>query len=678
MSEWTEPRWLRAVALLPALAIAAFGAVALLSADAGIYSPAVAFPLGAAAFAVLIAAARPLLRKPAGTPSTSATRSAWAVLALAIADAIWNALNASQHVLINRDGGLYLNAGKWIAEHGNLSVPAVSGPFASNPAVVTSESTGMTLVGHRLEFSLSHMLPSLLAEAQNIGGDHLMFVTVPLLGGLALLAFYLLASRVTRSPVAALGATACLAFIMPQVSFSRDTTSEIPTQVLLFTALWMLCDPETWRSRRTALCAGIVLGLVQAMHVDGLAFFVGLPLVYATVWLHGRGRERRALREAIIWSAAGTLVGVALSFFDLGTRNHDYFTNLRANLAGLVAGIVVVVVAASGLIVLARRRELLARVQRARAPLATAVGVTTLIGGFGAWWLRPHLQQEHGKPNPMVAYVQRLNHLPIQPARVYAELSVRWIGWYLGPVTLALTLVVAAVVARSLVRGSAPVPTQSVAFLLGPPTLLYLWRPRITPDHIWATRRFLPAVFPGVILLFFCGLCWVARSRPETRRKVVAVVLGIAAIAFPLWTVHRVSRMTEQRGDYAVVQAACRMLGPNSAVVTLDERRSVLYEVAAQTLRSFCNIPVAVMPGPANKKGLRDLARSWSDEGRRLFVLAEFPGTIESAVPGATLRATPLGRNRHMLELTLTRRPSHYAREHLRLVAAPVLPNGTG
>ena len=101
--------------------------------------------------------------------------------------------------------------------------------------------------GTHLEFQISHMLPAFLAEAQNIGGNRLMFLTVPILGGAALLAFYLLACRLLRQPVAALGATATLAFLMPQVSFSRDSTTEIPIQLLLFTALWLLCDRRTLR-----------------------------------------------------------------------------------------------------------------------------------------------------------------------------------------------------------------------------------------------------------------------------------------------------------------------------------------------------------------------------------------------------------------------------------------------
>ena len=56
------------------------------------------------------------------------------------------------------------------------------------------------------------------------------------------------ADRCSRS-----SAMLALAFIIPQVSFSRDSYSEIPSQILLFTALWLLVTPRLMRDWRVAL-----------------------------------------------------------------------------------------------------------------------------------------------------------------------------------------------------------------------------------------------------------------------------------------------------------------------------------------------------------------------------------------------------------------------------------------
>ena len=64
--------------------------------------------------------------------------------------------------------------------------------------------------GAHLEFDVSHMLSATLAEAQHLDGDRWMFLTVPVLGGISLLLFYLVAARLFRHPFAALAATATL------------------------------------------------------------------------------------------------------------------------------------------------------------------------------------------------------------------------------------------------------------------------------------------------------------------------------------------------------------------------------------------------------------------------------------------------------------------------------------
>jgi hypothetical protein len=72
---------------------------------------------------------------------------------------------------------------------------------------------------------------------------------------------------------------------MPQVAFSRDSTTEVSMQVLLFSAIWLLCDRRTLQYRGTAFTAGLFVGLLQAIHVDGLAVIMGLPFVALVYWL---------------------------------------------------------------------------------------------------------------------------------------------------------------------------------------------------------------------------------------------------------------------------------------------------------------------------------------------------------------------------------------------------------
>ena len=175
-----EPQWLRALAFGTASAVVAFGAVGLVAAIAGVYSVALVFPLGALVWIALLVLARPILAAP-GDTARAATSASAAAVAFIGAVTVWNVRHASQHVLINRDGGAYTNAGRWIANHGNLRIAAAVGPFAHQPNLVFSSFGMYSTPGGTLSFQFAHLLPALLAEAHSVGGDRLMFAATSLL-----------------------------------------------------------------------------------------------------------------------------------------------------------------------------------------------------------------------------------------------------------------------------------------------------------------------------------------------------------------------------------------------------------------------------------------------------------------------------------------------------------------
>jgi len=217
------------------------------------------------------------------------------------------------------------------------------------------------------------------------------------------------------------------------------------------------------------------------------------------------------------------------------------------------------------------------------------------------------------------------------------------------------------------VRGSLRAPQATTALILTPPALLYIWRPSITPDQVWAARRFVPAAFPGLILVAFGLLCVVARDRSRpylAERRFGVVVLAVVAAAFPLYTIRNVSEMTEQRGLFAVITDACKQIGPNGAVILLQELQpptSSAFASLPQTLRSFCNVPVLEVVGPPRAHALQLLADQWRSTGHRLVLVAEHPQTISRVFPKAPVHPTLVGEEDHQLEQTLLRRPARYA-----------------
>jgi hypothetical protein len=373
---------------------------------------------------------------------------------------------------------------------------------------------------------------------------------------------------------------------------------------------------------------------------------------------------------------------LALAGFDLFRWNRSYLSMLDANLERVAGAGALIVIASIAAARVHRRRPQLVATLRSRRTTASNVAFALVIAfGFGAWFVRPLVQKGHGEPNTTVALVQRLNQMPIDGTRRYAELSVRWISWYIGPITLILGIVGAALLARLFVRGTLRVQPATTALILAPPALVYVLYPSTTPDHVWAARRFLPAVFPGLILLAFALLCAVARDRDRpflAERRFGVVVLAVMAAAYPLYTIREVSQMTEQRGLFPVITDVCTKLGRKSAVVILPELKAPASSVSLadpQTLRSFCDVPVVVMLGAPQPAELQLLATQWRAKGRALMLVSEYPRTILRVFPSVPVRPTLVGQEPHLLERTLLRRPSRYTLDGLHRTAATQLMN---
>ncbi len=692
MDQHDDPQWVRVLAFAIAAAVASYGSVGLLLAVAGWYGLPLVLIAGTAVLAGLCVLARPLLA-PEGVASRASRVGAVLAVVAIVAVTAWNVANASQQVLVIRDGGTYLNAGKWISSHGTLEVKPYTGPFTPTSGLRAS-SAGMGRSGDHLDFTLEHMLPALLAEAQGIGGDRLMFATVPLLAGAALLAFYLFARRVLRHPVAALGAMLTLALLMPQVSFSRDSTTEVPMQVLLFSAAWLLCDRRTLVHRSTAFTAGLFLGLLQAIHVDGLVFVLGLPIIGVSSWLRAQSApERRRVVVAMAFAALGVGVGVALGFYDLLHRSHLYYHTIRSDIVRLSAAVVLITVVAFAF-AFARQRwstrgDAWAGRLRRRQPTAGSLAFGgVILAGFGAWFVRPRLQTVHAAPNVVVKIVQQRTHLPVDATRRYFEHSMQWASWYIGPIALVLAIVGAAYALRAFVRSELRVPGQVAALVLAPPALLYLWRPSITPDQIWSMRRFLPAVFPILLLAAFGALCVLAtheRLGGRDARRVIAVGLGVIVLAYPVYALRNVTRMNDQRGFHSAVLDACRFVGDRGAIVVPQEAAPLTWLYDPQTLRSFCDVPVGIMlsgqksalstrlpGGKLDPKLLRELARQWQAQHRQLYIVAGSARTIKKLFPFASVRLVRRHVNKHLLVQTLTSRPDEFYSEQVAFAIARV------
>jgi hypothetical protein len=224
-------------------------------------------------------------------------------------------------------------------------------------------------------------------------------------------------------------------------------------------------------------------------------------------------------------------------------------------------------------------------------------------------------------------YVERNWH-----ALQYAPLSLHWIYWYTGFSTIAFAVIATAMLGRRCVKGEAPVwvlPLLTFTWAI----VWFLLRPAITAHQPYASRRLVPAVLPGLVLLAVWLAAWLGRksrvihlvSVPDylKRSPRVFVIACCAGAIFlppmignfglglksggPLGVMPSSDGLALQRayvGEVAAIDKICQSIPPNSSVLIAD---FMLYWQFEENIRGTCDVPVAavqtVVPGANTAPG---------------------------------------------------------------------------
>jgi hypothetical protein len=294
-----------------------------------------------------------------------------------------------------------------------------------------------------------------------------------------------------------------LVLSLPELNITRDAYSEPATQVLLWGGVFLLLRAYEARSAAVAAVAGLAIGGTLMTHIDAVIYLAPLPLMAALAWVTARDRrERRSLAPVIVLGLLGVVPTAVLGTVDVLVRSGGYYENLSPQMHSLYRLLelttflaVLVVGAWTASPAIARRLSLWATSRRRLASTVAAWVVGT--GLLVAWALRP-ARAASGLSGPVagvVGHLQASLGLPVQPRRTYAEQTLRWFEWYIGPIAVALAIVGLCILVTMAIR-SGRVTAVVLLALIGGISALYLWDPSNTPDQIWVTRRYATAAFP--------------------------------------------------------------------------------------------------------------------------------------------------------------------------------------
>jgi hypothetical protein len=214
----------------------------------------------------------------------------------------------------------------------------------------------------------------------------------------------------------------------------------------------------------------------------------------------------------------------------------------------------------------------------------------------------------------LAAFGARSHFQPDYVKAHYAQLTLHWVYWYLGGPAIALAGVGAAALSYGCLRGRWPswaLPLMVFSWSI----VLFLYRPGITPDQPWASRRLVPAVLPGIIALAVWAIAWAcgAIRRGEVpgaariaaaatwltgpRRGLTAAGLASACAALLLVPTGLGARGTAFKQTYtnqvAAIYGLCQQIPGDASVLMID---GPMADQWAQTIRGMCDVPVARFP----------------------------------------------------------------------------------
>jgi hypothetical protein len=417
----------------------------------------------------------------------------------------------------------------------------------------------------RIVLQFYHLWPALLASAFAAGGYTGLANLTPLCGVLAVLLVTLAARRAFGLLAGAL-AGLLLATNMLQVWQAKYPSNETFTQLIVSGALLGIVVALQTGWRPAAGLAGLLLGVSYLTRPDSLLLILLAVGVGCVLIATGRFDARAG------WFAVGLLVALPYGFYQAyGSARRYTLANSVPDLPVVLA----VILGALAVAMLLRRvaltagrsaRELLERrpVQRRLGMVVVGVAAFLLVLGFLRPWLfGPVWGDFRGRP-----------------VRTYDEATLIRLSWFLTIPGFGLALAGLALVALRRWRAS------TWALILPALGLLpvYAYRAEVSARLMWWTRRFLPVILPGLVMLIASALaaglamaCGPRRLRWPVRAG-TAVAAGFLLVVFAGQSIP-LHHHQEHGGSFQTVQRIASAADGRQGVF-LWEQSTSLYDVA--------------------------------------------------------------------------------------------------
>ena len=380
---------------------------------------------------------------------------------------------------------------------------------------------------------------------------------------LALLAIYGLAKRFVRPSFAGFGIL-FLAFNPAQIWVARQTLTEVPAQLLIWSGLLLLVAYLARGRPALGAWAGILLGVSAFVRIDAF-LLVPFLLIGHALWRIVTRRRANQPSWRPVYLGSVPLFALALVFY--GAFSQPYLLDLSNQMLEIGA----LTVAAAALLALNRVRQLTELAASVLARRKLVVGALIFLAAVAAYayFIRPMLAPFNVIDAP---------GKPFDGQRSYVEDALANAGRYLTPgvvwaALLGWSLVFVAISRRSRAAVGA-VPLLMVAMGI---TAVYAWNQSVFPDHFWAIRRFVPEIIPAMVLFACVGTAWlVGRLSKPGRRLAIGLIVPLLVV----WTGYIGPPMyvtPEREGSYAALGEFAQAVPANGYVFAFDGDYELLH-----------------------------------------------------------------------------------------------------
>lgn len=525
---------------------------------------------------------------------------------------LFNIFYTSEHIITNRDPGVYATSAAWLSTHDSLIIkdageisPDVKGVSVGSMGYWSYQSTGGQIYAQG-----QHLLPALLGALGKIFGALSSLHFSVLFGMTALLALYAFSRQVLKPhfaplPPLVMGAS------LPLLYFSRDTYTEPLALTFIFGGLAYMWLAQKSHNIWLWALAGSVVGAGSLVRVDaylpliGIAAFFGLYIGLAGL---NKKTTRRSIREFGVFLGALAVPSV-VGTLDLMWLSPHYFGDIgyliAQELMAMLAAFIVTLLFVRKTI----KSKLLTKKFRFFQPaLAIYIGVGVVLAMA---LLTSRFLWMQGK-NPTS---------PLFGGRSYAEISTYWNEWYLGSAVMVLGIIGLAIMLHRVISSQKMLLMTSFVLVLAVTSVIYFLKPSIFPDQIWASRRMLPVVMPGIaVAAAFAMQYIVSKIEPSIpargARSVAILSVMILLVLTPLQVSSHFLKIADSV-QYSYISKVCDKtpIGSSTLLWVGAGGRNAL-----QASRTFCGVQAYGFEKVPSKETLANIAKQLKSKGKTPLV----------------------------------------------------------